>query len=147
MLKITPGTGVADRRTRTYFFVDAVKAHPTNFGGEDLDFIMKKVNSRLQGQLRSLFIVLSDDVFKKRLSQQKKSTRPASEVQLASGSGHDAPGSSSESESESTEAEVAPPVLPPVAPTPGRSSGSGSRSRSAKRGATSSPGDGVPAKK
>ena len=147
MLKITPGTGVADRRTRTYTFVDAVKAHPTNFGGEDLDFIMKKVNSRLQGQLRSLFIVLPDDVFKKRLSQQKKSTRPASEVQLASGSGHDAPGTSSESESESTEAEVAPPVPPPVAPTPGRSSGSGSRSRSAKRGATSSPGDGVPAKK
>ena len=128
LLKITPSSDVADRRTREYNFIDAVKAFPTNFSKDDLDFILKKVNPKLCGQLRSLFIVLSDDFFKKRLLRQKK----------------DSPANAGQEEME--EMEVAsedesvpdPPQAPAVA-----SSGkaSNSRSRSQKRGASSSPSD------
>ena len=155
VLKITPGPGASDRRTLSYNFVEGVKAYPTNFTAEDLDFILKKVNPKLSGQLRSLFIVLSDDVFRKRLFKQKSRSAPSSTPTVEANVAENDPEAMSESEfSEEENSEVSVPVAEPVAivpvaipPVVRPALASGSRSRSQKRGATSSPGGAAPAKK
>ena len=134
-IKITPDSDASDRRALTYNYVEAVKTFPTNFNSDELDFILKKVNPKLSGRLRSLFIVLSDDVFRKRLSKAKSRSAQAPAQES------DAMG---ESDSvETAEVESSGPTAPVSAPS---RSGSG-RGRNQKRGATSSPGGSAPAKK
>ena len=48
-----------------YSFIPAVKALPTNFSSEELEFIFKKVNPKWSGTLCSTFICLSDDDYRK----------------------------------------------------------------------------------
>ena len=66
MIKITPPASASDRRVKSYFYVEAVTKLPMNFSATELEPIMRRVNPELLGKIRSLFIVLSDDQFKKR---------------------------------------------------------------------------------
>ena len=150
LLKITPASDASDRRVLVYNFVEAVKALPTNFNSTELDFIMRKVNPKLCGQLRSIFVCLSDDDFRKRLGKKKsevsvKSTQPTEAQPDQSGS--------SESSSES-EMDIAPSNSSQTNKSPEQvispdlsSQRQGHKPRTQKRGATSSPGDGAPSKK
>ena len=155
-LKITPPVDAADRRPLVYSYVEAVKAFPASFTTAELDFIFKKVNPKLCGQLRSIFIVLSDDVFRKRLHK-----RGAAKPAVLTGQSNQASPPENEIEATSDSEPM------DSTPTPSGSSGSGPRvaaiagqnnqksgkdsgkkgSRTQKRGATSSPGDSAPAKK
>ena len=74
LLKLTPPASASDRRVKTYQFVEAIKVLPTNFTSEELAVIAKSISENLFGQLRSLFVVISDDVIKKR--KPKSSSAP-----------------------------------------------------------------------
>ena len=64
-MKITPAPDSSDRRVKNYHFIEAVRAFPTNFVQSELDFIFKKINPKWCGSLRSLFICLSDDEYRR----------------------------------------------------------------------------------
>ena len=155
LLKITPAAGAADRRVQVFSYVPAVKSFPTTFNSSELDFIFKKVNPRLCGQLRSLFVVLSDDVYRKRLFKGK-APRSAGQAAAAAaaqhapeapeGEGTD-PNDDAEGSDSGSDEQLAPPqapVQPPASVVSKSKPKSGSRG--SKRGATS-PGHDAPAKK
>ena len=75
ILRITPPPDAKSKRVRTYNFVEAVQKYPTNFNKNDLDFIFSKVGYKQKGQLRALFICISDDM----LSSKKKPNQPQSD--------------------------------------------------------------------
>lgn len=62
MLKITPPESSSDKRTKSYGFVDAVKKFPTNFSEKELGHILPKISRQQFGNLKSVFICLSDDL-------------------------------------------------------------------------------------
>ena len=51
---------------QSYNYVEAVKTLPTNFSPEEISPIIRRINPRLCGQIRSIFIVLSDDLYRPR---------------------------------------------------------------------------------
>ena len=57
-MKITPPSSASgeSRRTRTYFYIEAISKFPTNFNKSDLDFILSKVGYKQKGQLRFLYV-------------------------------------------------------------------------------------------
>ena len=69
MIKIVPAASAADRRVMNFNYVQAVTKLPCRFSPSDLEAITRRINPRLQGQIRSLFIVLSDDTIKKKKSK------------------------------------------------------------------------------
>ena len=130
ILKITPASGSQDMRMKTYNYIDAVKSLPTNFTDSELDFIFQKVNPKLCGQLRSIFICLSDDVFRKKKIRSRPEV-PADESEAnvdADDAGDTRSASVSSGRSESS-----------------KSSGKGRKNH--KRGASSPPDSAVPPKK
>lgn len=137
MIKITPPSSASDTRLKVYHFVEAVKSLPTSFTRDELEFIYKKVNPRLCGQLRSLFICLSDDDFRKSRpkaqAQAPEQEDVGSETETASGT-----------ETESAEQLVSKP--PPTVPAPKHDKGK-NRNRGDKRGAASPPDSVAPPKK
>jgi hypothetical protein len=63
MLRIVPPSGSStDSRVKNYTFIDAVKKLPVNFTTEELQPVLKKAGNRFSGQMRSLFVVLDDDM-------------------------------------------------------------------------------------
>ena len=153
LLKITPASDASDRRQLVYGYVEAVKALPASFTSSELDFIFKKVNPKLCGQLRSIFVVLSDDVFRKRLTR-KGPAKPAAQ-QSGPAPPQEGEEASDSENMDTTAISVAPSgssgsSASADAGSVSQKSGKGSGkkgSRSQKRGATSSPGDSAPAKK
>ena len=91
VLKITPPPTANDRRIRSYNFVDAVKNLPCNFTMAEITPFLRRINPELMGQIRSLFIVISDDQFKFVLNSLKKQ-KPKSEASEASSNEPDASG-------------------------------------------------------
>ena len=80
VIKITPPPSASDRRTKVYHYVEAVKALPCNFTMAEITPFMRRINPELMGQIRSLFVVLSDDQFRQVLNQLKKQKpKPAQE--------------------------------------------------------------------
>ena len=75
LIKITPPSSSSDRRTRSYNFVEAAKTFPSNFTASELDPILKRINPKLSGKLRSIFIVLSDDVYQKKSRDRVRGDR------------------------------------------------------------------------
>ena len=55
LLKITPPPKASDRRTRTYNYVEAVRALPSNFSTTEITPILKRVNPDLVGQVSRFF--------------------------------------------------------------------------------------------
>lgn len=72
LIKITPPPSAKDRRIKTYNFVDAARKLPCNWPESDVVPILRRINPDLMGQIRTLFIVLSDDQFRKVLSTLKR---------------------------------------------------------------------------
>ena len=66
VIKIFPPPDASDQRIRTFNYIEAVKNLPTNFPKSEIDPILEKINSKLRGQLRSLFVVISDDMLPQR---------------------------------------------------------------------------------
>lgn len=69
VIKIFPPSDASDSRVRTFNYIDAIKSLPTNFPKSDLTPILEKINMKLRGQLRSLFVVISDDMLPSRSAQ------------------------------------------------------------------------------
>ena len=137
MIKITPAASAKDRRIMTFNYVQAVRKLPCSFSPSDIDPIIRRVNVSLLGRIRSIFIVISDDQYKKRMV---KARAPAAADATESA---EPAGSEDETESQSSMA------ADPTPPSGSRSSTSTVRSasgRGSKRGA-SPPSSAAPAKK
>ena len=80
IMRLTPAQGASDPRVLTFTFVEAVTKLPIKFSKKDLASIMKTVGGKFKGQLRSLFVVLSDD---DRVPRQRRESTESS----SSGSG------------------------------------------------------------
>lgn len=131
-IKITPAQNASDRRIKNFTFIDAVRNLPTSFTASELDFIFTRVNAQLAGQVRSLFICLSDDEFRKRLKLRPRNA-PAAAAEA---------GAETEAESETmSESGTEGPGDVAIAQEPGPTSSGSSLSRAGKRGATDSPSD------
>ena len=66
IIRIVPPADSSDPRIRTFNFIEAMESLPTNFSKSDLKPILEKINSKLFGKLRSLFMVISDDMLPSR---------------------------------------------------------------------------------
>lgn len=80
VLKLTPPPGAKDRRVRTMNFIEAIQKLPTNFTTDEIGTLTKRAALRFPGQLRSLFVVLSDDlagVAGPRSSRSKRAASPS----------------------------------------------------------------------
>ena len=83
LLKLTPPkSDTSDSRVQTYNFLQAVKALPSNFTESELEKILREVSPRLHGKLRSLFVVINDDMIK-RSRVKNKSHHPSGEQSSA----------------------------------------------------------------
>ena len=65
-IKLINAEGVGDFRVRQLTFVEAVRTLPISFSPDELELILREVKPKWHGKLRSLFIVLSDDMVKSR---------------------------------------------------------------------------------
>ena len=81
MIKITPASSADDRRVQIFNYVEAVKALPINFPASEINPIIRRVNPKLLGQIRSIFIAITDDQY--RLLRPKGSTPLASAASSA----------------------------------------------------------------
>lgn len=81
MIKITPASSADDRRVQIFNYVEAVKALPINFPASEINPIIRRVNPKLLGQIRSIFIAITDDQY--RLLRPKGSTPSASTASSA----------------------------------------------------------------
>ena len=77
LLKLTPPQG-ADGRVQTFNFIQAIRGLPANFTEDEKDELLPKISPKLHGQLRPLFVVISDDMLKTRSrpSRSDKSDKP-----------------------------------------------------------------------
>ena len=87
LLKLTPPESASDRRVKTFNFIDAIKSLPTNFNSEEYSVIGKQVSEKLFGKLRSLFVVISDDVIKRRNFKSKSGEAKSGESNPKGGKG------------------------------------------------------------
>ena len=76
LLKLTPPPGASDRRVQTYNFMEAVSKLPVNFSKSELDDLLKRISPRCHGNLQTLFIVVSDDMLKRKEYKSKKKNPP-----------------------------------------------------------------------
>ena len=75
MLKIVPASSASDRRVKNFNYIQAVTKLPINFPESEFEPILRRINPELSGKIRSLFIILSDDAFRKIIrSRQKQAT-------------------------------------------------------------------------
>ena len=151
LIKITPAPSANDRRVQIYNFVEAVKVLPCSFAPSEVEPIVRRINSKLLGQVRSIFIILSDDQFRKHLSRFNRGQRS----QAAPGAAEATPEATevisettgeaiSDNDPEQNVAQI-PSAVPAAVASGSKSSGSKSRS-TLKRGANS-PAESAPAKK
>lgn len=61
LLKLTPPPET-NQRVKTMTFIDAVKALPRSFSPDDLSPILRAARASFAGRLKSLFVVISDDM-------------------------------------------------------------------------------------
>ena len=97
MMRLTPPAGATDSRVMNFNFIEAVTKLPIKFSRKSMAEIMKAVSGKFKGELRSLFVVLSDD--------DRVTARRRRESATSSGSS----GSSSE-DNEETEHQPDPPA-------------------------------------
>jgi len=62
LLKLTPPPDSGDKKVKTFNFVEAVQRLPTNFSEDEVMPLIKKFGPKYPGKLKSLFVVLSDDL-------------------------------------------------------------------------------------
>ena len=64
IIKLFPGENAKDRRVLTMNFIEAVRTLPVSFSPSELDDILSEVKPKWQGRMKSLFVVLTDDMIK-----------------------------------------------------------------------------------
>ena len=75
-LKITPPSGASDTRTMTFTYIEAIQKLPTSFTQAEIDGLIKRISPRLHGNLRSLLIVVDDDMLQKKKLPARKRSAP-----------------------------------------------------------------------
>ena len=117
LMKLVPPEGSKDPRVKTFTYIDAVKSLPAVFSSDELEPILREIKPKWYGRVKSLFVVISDDMIKKKFRQRGRGAESNAE-------------SNADSEMADAEQEVA-----GSEPAPSRSSrGHKSGSRSQKRG-------------
>ena len=114
---------------QSYTFIEAVKKLPTNFSEAETEPILKRINPELVGKIRSLFVVLSDDQFRKKIFKTRSKPAPTPAQQVEHGQDEEM------SAEEDVADEDAIPQVEVVSSKPGPKP---SVSRNNKRGATTS---------
>ena len=79
MMKITPPASAEDRRIKTYNFVEAVTKLPNTLTDSEVEPLLRRINPDKLGKIRSIFIILSDDAFRKLV----KDNRPSRSVRAS----------------------------------------------------------------
>ena len=155
LIKITPPPSASDRRIRTYNFIDAVTTLPCSFSHAEIEPIVRRVNSKLLGKVRSTFVILSDDQLRKHLAKYSKSSKGPRSTSVPTVAEVVPEGDPVDEVDEANVDQVSVVSVgsnpgtapaPPSAPSGSRGRSTGSGSRNPKRGATDSP-DSNPAKK
>ena len=129
VIKITPAASASDRRVMQYHYVEAVTKLPIKLSSAEVEPILRRINPNLLGKIRSVFVILSDDSFKKLikpLRQQQPDTRSANATEAMEEGGE------AENDCE-PEPEPEPERVPEPTPSKGHSSRSSSTSGSRKR--------------
>ena len=149
LLKILPASDTTDKRVQTYNFIEAIEKLPTCFTSSEIKDLLQRISPKLHGSLQSLFVVLSDDLLKKKTFTQPK----AKTSKGSSGSSRGGPsGSRGSRGARGSGGRV---QHPPETPTGGNLSGSESSGStvtppsrtSLKRGATTPASGGTASKK
>lgn len=126
LIKITPAASASDRRVQSYNYVEAVKTLPTNFPAGEINPIIRRVNPKLLGQIRSIFIAITDDQYRQLRLKQSNPAAPAAPTAASTPAARSDSNQGSAAESEN---EVEPEPEPFVPAPSGRNS--------KKRGASS----------
>ena len=71
LIKITPSSSASDRRVQVMNYVEAVRRLPSNFTEDEVAPILRRINPNLAGSVRSIFVILSDDMFRDQLAKFK----------------------------------------------------------------------------
>lgn len=79
IMRLTPPQGASDPRVMVFNFIEAVTKLPARFTKKDMSKIMKATSGKFKGQLRSLFVVISDD------QRERGSGRPERRVHVDRG--------------------------------------------------------------
>ena len=79
IVKLINAEGVGDFRVRSLTFVEAVRSLPVSFSPDELELIMREVKPKWHGKLRSLFVVLTDDMFKRKFRGRTGATSAETE--------------------------------------------------------------------
>ena len=77
LLKLTPPPDAKNKRILSYNFIEAVQKLPVNFEKDELQEIAKRAAQRFPGQLRTLFVVLNDDMVPRSRPRQKRPPSPS----------------------------------------------------------------------
>jgi hypothetical protein len=81
LLKLTPPPESGDRRVKTFNFIEAVTSLRSDFSAEEVSAILKKYGAKYRGKLRTLFVVLNDDLIPPSVSgrsqRQKRGPSPS----------------------------------------------------------------------
>ena len=72
LLKLTPPPDSDDRQVMTFNFIEAISKLPTNFTQDETDGLLKRVSPSLHGSLKQKFVVISDDMLKRKVATKKK---------------------------------------------------------------------------
>ena len=130
MIKIVPSSSSSDRRVMFFNYVEAVRKLPCSFASADIDPIVRRISQDLLGQIRSIFVVITDDMYR----QVVRNRAPGAGNAEHAGSGDEAASVASEASAMSEVSEVRSEVR---STRPSGSSGSRS-GRGSKRGASPS---------
>ena len=71
VLKLFPPSEASDSRTMTMNFIEAVQKLPKCFTQEEIDGVIGRISPRLHHKMRSLFVVVSEDMLKKKPRQKR----------------------------------------------------------------------------
>jgi hypothetical protein len=77
LLKLTPPPSSSDKKVRTFNFIEAVNSLRTDFSLEEVSPLIKKYGAKYRGKLRSLFVVLSDDLIPISTQRSKRGPSPS----------------------------------------------------------------------
>ena len=74
-IRLFPAENARDRRVLTLNFIEAVRTLPVSFSPDELEMILSEVKPKWVGKLRSLFVVLSDDMIKRKFRGKTAANR------------------------------------------------------------------------
>ena len=159
MMRLTPPPNSEDSRVMNFNFIEAVTKLPIRFSKKDLAHIMKSASGKFKGQLRSLFVVISDDQRDQGLrrrdrdraidappdrtsargSRASRSSSSSSSGSESSGSDHERAGAEGDStrRPSTSRLDTEPSMPPPAAADPPSVRSELSSGRGSKRGHTS----------